>query len=384
MNSKERVQKAFLFDRPDKVPISCIGLQTDFFPILQLEPPEWQPNKYPPHVQGGDMTIANPLFRWVAYSWDRKLRKEAGYPRKWWNIPHKSIDEWGIIWQSSGIKSEDKTLGHPINGPLKESWDGLDDYEIPDANEESRYRLAKTGIMHVLGKKKYTLGSMGVDGLFHRCSHIRGFENFLMDLARNPKQVGELLDKILPFYIIQAEKYKESYPPLDAIVVADDLGTQKSPFISPKLFNKFVAPRYKKLIDLTHDLGMDFILHSCGEIYDLIQPLIDIGVDVLEFDSPFMTGVENFKHFAEEKKMAFWLSSNIQTTYTQGTPEEVEEEVKYYIKEVGNNEGGLAIYEYPQNFSLGTPRDNIKAQRRAVKTWGNYNDQGKIKWVEEQ
>jgi hypothetical protein len=95
-----------------------------------------------------------------------------------------------------------------------------------------------------------------------------------------------------------------------------------------------------------------------------------------------MTGVENFKHYADERKMAFWLCSNIQTTYVNGTPEDVEQEIKYYIKEVGNNEGGLAIYEYSQNYSLGTPMENIKAQRKAVLKWGNYNENHKIDWID--
>ncbi|MHA1272936.1 MAG: uroporphyrinogen decarboxylase family protein [Promethearchaeota archaeon] len=381
MNSKERVKRAFHFNRPDRVPLSCISLQSDFFVVIHIEPRSWQPTQYPPHVMGGAITYSNPIFRWLGYSWNKSIRKKLGYPRKWWNYPHKSIDEWGVIWQSSGMKNKDKTMGHVIKGPLQDGWDNLDDLEIPDANDDSRYRFAKSGIFHALGKKKYVLGSMGADGLFHRCCHIRGFNNFLVDLGRNPKQAHMLFDKILPFYLTHIEKYKEYYPHLDAIVIADDLGTQKSPFISPRLFKKFLAPRYEKIIKLTHDLGMDFVLHSCGEIYDLIQPLIDIGVDVLEFDSPHMTGVENFKHFAEERKIAFWLSSNIQSTYTQGTPEEVEEEIKYYIKEVGNNEGGLAIYEYPQNSSLGTPKKNIIAQRKAVKKWGKYDDNGKIEWL---
>ena len=381
MNSKERVKRAIHFDRPDRVPISCVSLQTDFFPVLQFEPRSWQPKHCPPHVTGGDPTLANPAVRWFAYRWKRKWRKKAGYPWRWWKKPGKRIDEWGVVWQSSGMGSGDLTLGHPVKGPLEEGYEALDDYEIPDASDESRYRLIDLWIWKRLGKKRYTLGSMGVDGIFHRCCHLRGFNNFLMDLAREPKKASELIDTILPFYLIQAQKFKEHYPSLDSIVVADDLGTQKSPFVSPRMFNTFLAPAYKRLIDFTHDAGMDFILHSCGQILELIPSLIDIGVDVLEFDSPNMTGVENFKHFAEERKMAFWCCSNIQTTYVNGTSQEVEEEVKYYIKELGNNEGGLAIYEYPQNFALGTPKENIKAQRKAVKKWGNYNEEGVIDWL---
>ncbi len=381
MNSKERVKCAFHFNKPDKVPLLCISPKSDFFALLQFEPRSWQPTNYPPHVLGGDTTLANPFIRWIAYSWKKKYRKIAGYPKKWWEVPHKSIDEWGIIWQSSGTKSKDKTLGHPIKGPLEKNWDNLDDLTIPDAKDDARYRFIKTGIWRILGKNRYVLGSIGADGIFHRCCHFRGFNNFLIDLRKNPKQVEKLIKKILPFYLIQIKRYIKTYPFLDSIMIADDLGTQKSPFLSPTMFKKFFSPAYKPLVDLAHASGLDFILHSCGEIYDLIQPLIDIGVDVLEFDSPHMTGVEKFKHYAEEQKIAFWLSSNIQTTWTQGTPKEVEEEIKYYIKEVGNNNGGLSIYEYPQFFALNTPKANVKAQRKATIKWGSYNENGVIEWL---
>ena len=131
----------------------------------------------------------------------------------------------------------------------------------------------------------------------------------------------------------------------------------------------------------SHNLGMDFILHSCGEIGALIPDIIELGVDALQFDSPHMTGVENFKHFAEERKIAFWLSSNIQSTWIFGTPNDVEEEIKSYIKEVGNNEGGLAISEYGSKSALGVPKENVIAQREAVLKWGKYNNDGVIEWL---
>ena len=101
----------------------------------------------------------------------------------------------------------------------------------------------------------------------------------------------------------------------------------------------------------------------------------------MEFDSPHMTGVENFKQFAENKRIAFWLSSNIQSTFIHGTPKDVEDEIKYYIKEIGNNKGGLAIYEYTDYDAIQVPKKNVRAQRKAVTKWGNYNANGIIDWL---
>ncbi|TXT63479.1 MAG: hypothetical protein BAJALOKI3v1_360005 [Promethearchaeota archaeon] len=383
MDSKERVKRAFHFDKPDRVPMSCVNLKTDFFPVSIYPPKSWQPKEFPPHVQGGVDSIRKFYYRTLIYRWKRKYRKAAGYERKWWKKPHISIDEWGIQWKSSGSESEDITRGHPHFGPLQESWDRIDEVEIPDMSNEKRYRIIKNPLWKLLGRKRYTIGELAPNGFFNLCSQIRGFNNYLIDLARNPKQVHELNEKVLPYFTSLIKNYKEFYPSLDSIMVADDLGTQKSPFISPSIFTKFFKQPYKKIIDLTHELGMDFILHSCGQIYELMPDIIDIGVDVFEFDSPHMVGVDNFNQWAEQNKVAFWLSSNIQSTYTLGTPEEVEQEIKRYIKKVGNNEGGLAIYEYMSKSALNTPKENIIAQREATMRWGQYDEEGKIKWLKE-
>ena len=84
----------------------------------------------------------------------------------------------------------------------------------------------------------------------------------------------------------------------------------------------------------------------------------------------------------KKRKIAFWLSSNIQSNFVHGTPQDVEEEIKYYIKEVGNNEGGLAIYEYTDYDAINAPKRNIRAQRKAILKWGNYNENGFIKWLD--
>jgi uroporphyrinogen decarboxylase len=380
MKHRERVKKAFHFECPDRVPISSLNLNSDFFPVSIYPPKSWQPLTHPPHVQGGVNSISKWFYRTFVYNWKKKFRKKAEYPKKWWKVPHMSMDEWGILWKSSGSESDDITRGHPSHGPLQESWENLDAFKIPDISNPKRYRIVKSWFWKFLGRNRYCIGELVPNGFFNLCSQLRGFSNFLVDLSRNRNNVVELIEKLVPYYKDLIGNYKKYYPKLDAIICADDLGTQKSPFISPQLFKKYFKEPYKEIIKFTHDLNLDFILHSCGQILELIPDLIEIGVDVFEFDSPHMTGVENFKIYAKEQKVAFWLSSNIQSTYVNGTPKDVMEEIKYYIKEIANNKGGLAIYEYMSNRALGTPKENIIAQRESTERWGNYKN-CKIDWV---
>jgi len=383
MKSRERVKRAIHFEKPDRVPRLWVSLKTDFFPFFTFEPRSWQPKNYPPHLFGGTRTYKNRIYRDLVYRWKRKNRKALGLPRKWWNVEKEkqlsTIDEWGVIWKS-GAANRDNTMGHPEKGPLQDSWDQLEEYQPFDPIAKSRYRMWN-GIIKTLGKNRYIFGSPSTLCLHNQSSFIRGFSNIMIDFVKNPKKVDKLIAIVADIFYQQIETLKEKCPKLDAIFALDDLGTQKSPVISPKLFKRFFFKPYKRLIDLTHDLGMDFILHSCGQIAQLLPVFIDLGIDMMEFDSPNMTGVENYKKYAEEQKMAFWLSSNIQTTYSQGTPKEVEEEIKYYVKEIGNNQGGLAFYKYVDDKVLQTPKKNKGAFKHAMQKWGNYNKQGIIDWL---
>ncbi len=388
MDRRERVKKAFHFDRPDKVPFVGLTVQSDFYPIEPNLPLTFQPEKYPPHPNGGNTTIKNATYRRDIYDWKREIREKLGYSENWWELPHDSIDEFGVIWRSSGTESGDKTKGHPYKGPFQdegtgEGWDNLDKYVFPDANDPKRYKRVQSGRWKEIAEDRYLLGSANTSGIFNKCTQLRGFSELLIDLVRNryPKRLNRLINSVFSFNLTVIDKLKEYCRPLDSIFVTDDFGTQKSAFVSPRIFKKFFKEPYKEMVSLTHDLGMDFILHSCGNVLGLIPEFVDIGIDVLEFDSPHMTGVEHFKHFASERKMAFWLSSNIQSTFINGTPQEVEEEIKYYIKEIGNYEGGLAIYEYTDFDAIQVPKKNVRAQRKAVLKWGNYNEYGIIDWL---
>ena len=384
MRSRERVQRAFHFNRPDRVPRTCFGIKTDFFPLFTYVPKTFQPTNYPPHmgIIGGIQQnwLLNLITR---YKWKKEPRKKLGFPRKWWN--HETdghilaIDEWGVIWRCGAV-SRDFTMGHPYKGPFSESWDELGDYKTPDPLDKSRYRMWNS-VIRIVSKHKYLLGAHPSVGIHNQASNLRGFLELMVDFVKNPKQCHQLIGIITEYFYKSIQKLKEVCPELDAIYILDDLGSQKNSFLSPAMFRKFFFTPYKKLVDLTHDLGMDFILHSCGQVKKLLPVFYDMGIDAIEFDSPNMTGVENFKHYAEQQKMAFWLSSNIQTTYSLGSPEDVENEIKYFIKEVGNNEGGLGFAKYMDLKVLQAPKANSKMFDRAIKKWGRYNNQGVIDWL---
>ncbi len=190
MERRERVKRAFHFERPDRIPFLGLTFKSDFFPIEAHEPISWQPTNYPPHVDGGAQRIGNAAFRRDVYDWKPEIRERLNSPEKWWENPHDSIDEFKVIWHSSGTKSDDKTMGHPIKGPFQddgsgEGWEAFANFEFPDAFNPNRYEEVKSGKWKSMAEDRYLFGSTGSGGLFNECSQMRGFNNFLFDLASN-------------------------------------------------------------------------------------------------------------------------------------------------------------------------------------------------------
>ncbi|MFX0134707.1 MAG: hypothetical protein ACFFDN_13790, partial [Candidatus Hodarchaeota archaeon] len=72
-------------------------------------------------------------------------------------------------------------------------------------------------------------------------------------------------------------------------------------------------------------------------------------------------------------KIMFWGCVNIQSIYTQGTPEECEREVWHMMRNLGTKNGGFGAYFYAQPEHIKAPIKNIRAFTRGLKKYGDYS-----------
>jgi len=186
-----------------------------------------------------------------------------------------------------------------------------------------------------LSQKYNDYGIMyGFGDIFTRPSNVRGFENFLIDLYENPEFVHYMIKKYTDFYIEDYTKaYRESEGRIDIFLIMGDLASQRSPLIAPEMFDVFVGPELKRLAERIHDLGAALMFHSCGDAYVFMDRLIDCGVDIIDPIQRTSIKMEPENLAAEfGSRVCFHGGIDVQTTLPHGTPEEVREEVKRYIK----------------------------------------------------
>ena len=123
MNGRERMTRAIEFKGPDRVPIMSGGVVPmtglDHVMLYTVPPMSWQPQEpYYPYV--------HPLM--IKFKLWRSKRK---LPRNWLEMTREAIDEWGVIWEASGISF----LGEARQGPLEDGWELLDDFKPPDFSD---------------------------------------------------------------------------------------------------------------------------------------------------------------------------------------------------------------------------------------------------------
>ncbi|MCB0059690.1 MAG: hypothetical protein KDE45_21775, partial [Caldilineaceae bacterium] len=148
----------------------------------------------------------------------------------------------------------------------------------------------------------------------------------------------------------------------DVVQEADDLAGQFGLLINPETYRKIIKPRHKKIMDfIKARTDAKIFFHSCGAIREIIPDMIEIGIDIINPVQVSAVGMESSalkRDFG--KDMTFWGGLvDTQGVFTTGTPDEVREEVRRRIDDLGANGGFVAAAVH--NIQANVPPENIMA-----------------------
>ncbi len=262
--------------------------------------------------------------------------------------PKSGPDEWGAVWHNLGIS----TLGEVKEFPLK-NWADFDDLTIPDITADRRW----DGLADEITKAqdKFILGT-GVS-LYERAHFLRGLENLWMDLYDNTKQLCQLLDILVDMNLYAIERFAAAGA--DGYFWCDDWGLQDRLMISPQKWREIWKPRYARVYSAAHKAGLLTFLHSCGNIVEILDDLIDAGLDVIQMDQQLNMGLELLgERFGG--KITFWCPVDIQAVMPGGNPEEIRSHCRKMVKCLGRPNGGFIAGYYGDPVAAGHSQESIK------------------------
>jgi uroporphyrinogen decarboxylase len=269
-------------------------------------------------------------------------------------------DEWGIIW---GIT--DFGIPYPIDGPIKEPAD-LKTYTPPDPEAPHRLQSLREAVKKFKGRRAIVF--LTHDG-FEFPHYLRGgMENLLLDYYDDPRLAHELAEMVIDYKIrLMRRAIREG---ADAVVSGDDYANQHGTVMSPQHFRQFVLPYLKRSIDAAHDEGVPFIKHTDGNIWAILDDLVQAGIDALDPIEP-AAGMDIGEVKAKYgDRIAVIGNVDCSFVLTRGTVEEVEEAVKETIAKA--SPGGGHILASSNSIHPAVKPENYKAMVEAARKFGRY------------
>ncbi|MFA9377421.1 MAG: uroporphyrinogen decarboxylase family protein [Lachnotalea sp.] len=248
-------------------------------------------------------------------------------------VPYKSPTANAIYaafdWYMDGnVDAEDRTLTAPGCFKDAEELEDLDFFEWPDPEKYMDKEECRR-LVEMAPTEKVKIGMLWSAHFQDTCAAF-GMETALMNMLSNPEIYEAVDEKIMNFYLKANEIFYEATKgKLDAVLIGNDMGSQRGLMLSPQCVKDFIMPGCKKLVDQAHSYGLKVIYHSCGSILDVIPDLIEAGVDVIHPIQALAAGMEP-QGLKEKfgKKVSFCGGVDTQDLLVNGSPEQVRAKVK--------------------------------------------------------
>ena len=371
MDHRERVLTAINHREPDRVPTAVWGSAYGITDALYFE-----------LLQGLKLGDPVPPFRrrlghTVNYYDDRVLDALDTDVRHVWlgftdlGGPARggAIDAWGVGWTQTGIY-----LG-PTDYPLENATvEDLDRLAWPDVDQLMRRAELRERAKVLKEKTDFAVVGRACDsyGPLERCNSLRRMDQFMIDLGKNPEFAARLIDKVTAVLCRLLEVYLDtagSY--LDMIELPGDDYAAANPLISPRMFDRFFAPAYRRIIGLIREAAphVKILFHSDGRMEPFLGRLIDLGIDVFHCLEPLptvdMAGIK--AKYGDQ--LTFWGAIDIKQTM-QGSIEGIEAEVQERIRVLAP--GGGYVLAPANHLQPDVPARNVIALFEAARKYGQY------------
>ena len=274
--------------------------------------------------------------------------------------------EWGNLLQKGHHDNISQVVHYALANA--ETAEDIAAYPMPDLLAPYRWQHVAPGVQQLHARDLAVMGFMS-QTLFEAAWGVRGFENLLMDFYINPELVEALLDRLTEIRVRQAVLFAQAG--VDVLRLGDDVGTERGMLISPAIFREWLKPRLARIIRAAREVRPDILVffHSDGDCREVIEDLIEIGVDILNPVQPECMDPAEIKALYGDR-LAFWGTVGTQTTMPFGTPEEVRQVVRERIETVGA--GGGLLLAPTHMLQAEVPWENILAFFSAVDEYGTY------------
>lgn len=347
MTPRERVLATFAHQPPDRVPLWC-GMSAEFEAKARRE-----------------LGLDAEGLRVRLHDDFRRIRAPYRLPE----VPLPA----GVTYRTVfGIDRHGLGYGQPLSHPLAKA-------SCPD--DTHRYPWPSSDCVDVSGLrreaqawgKRYAILGGDWSPFWHDAIDLLGMETLCLRMVDAPELVDAVLQHLVDFYAESSRRiFEETGDLIDIFFLGNDLGSQTGPLIGPALFERFLLPHLRRLIDLGHAYGLKVQLHCCGGFAPLLPALVSAGLDAVHAIQPCCHGMDlaSLKaHFGD--RLVFNGCIDSHHVLITGTPESVAGDTRAVLETMMPG-GGYVAGASHDTILEETPVANVLAMVDTVQEWGRY------------
>ena len=317
MKSRERMERAVTFNRPDRPPLDLPTIA----PGVEV---------YRKELQLPDAQAVAEFFG------ADTIRIEPDY------IGPQPFPDWGMKCELSPV--DGKRYQTPDGYPCaKMTAEEIRRLPSPPATSADWYDYAGYGRKCAPYADKAILTSTA-HSIYNWATALLGpQEETLMMLYTEPERIEAALDRMTDFHADFVERLLSANSDAPQYVFFnDDVCSQRGPFYSPKMYDLFNAPRVKRIADIVHRHRRRLIQHCCGAVRELIPNFIRAGIDLVQPIQPGLAG-NDIDEIRQEfgHTVVLFRGLDMQQQMRQDSPASITESYRRLFDRF--QEGGLVL-----------------------------------------
>jgi len=277
------------------------------------------------------------------------------------------IDEWGRLMES---RAETKTTWW-IGGTVETEGE-IDNYLAPDPEEEGRLEMVER-VLKPLKDKDIVVMGQGHSG-WHMAFQVRGgIDKMLIDMYRRPKVAHSFMEKIVKTCLGIVKIMIDGG--VDVVFMTDDYADCHSPFMSLQQFREFELPNIRRLVDYSRRRGIPVLKHSDGNIYPILENMIEAGIRGIHPIEPVAMDLEDVKQRYGSK---LCILGNVDCRYVLpfGSEEDVRKDVRRCIDAAA--EGGGYVLTSSNSIHANCKVENVYTMIDEARKYGRYTSRHRL------
>ena len=272
---------------------------------------------------------------------------------------------FGIVWKYlKHSPSTPQFLEHPVKSA--KDWSAIRERLQPNRGRVD-WTEARRVYSHAREQGKYVAfvgfaGNSMLEGLL-------GMSASLCQMVENPAWYKEMVDALSRLLKDMVILMHEEGLRFDAVWLPNDMGYRNGPTFSPDTYAALLAPSDAQRNAVFHELGMQTILHSDGDVRSLIPAIIEAGFDCLQpLEVKAGMDVRALKReFGDRLALFGGIDARLMS---EADPTRIEEEIRAKLSVA--KQGGGYLYHSDHSVPVDVSLDQFRHVIQCAREHGRY------------